>query len=154
MDFGGPKAARRELQAPKTAPRNGAKSGSSPQERPTGTDDGLRDQLRAAKGRHRSGKRKPDRSTSEGSAESVRSAAYLAPSEETASGNGQVLVAFAPFEAGGPGQLSLSNGERLRVVGRLGGWWKAIKADGTVGIAPGNYCKLVEAGPSVGETSI
>jgi len=42
-----------------------------------------------------------------------------------------------------PNELSFGKGEMMDIVDNQGKWWQARKADGSIGIVPSNYMKLV-----------
>jgi len=44
-----------------------------------------------------------------------------------------------------PNELSFTKGEMMDIVDNQGKWWQARKADGSIGIVPSNYMKLVQA---------
>jgi len=56
---------------------------------------------------------------------------------------GQAMYAYtaSPDDAN---ELSFSKGEILDIVENKGKWWQAKKADGSIGIVPSNYIKLLQ----------
>jgi len=43
-----------------------------------------------------------------------------------------------------PNELSFAKGEVMEIVDNQGKWWQARKADGSIGIVPSNYMKLMQ----------
>jgi len=54
-------------------------------------------------------------------------------------------LALFPYTASpaDPYELTFNKGEVLEILDKTGKWWEAIKSDGTKGIAPSNYLKLM-----------
>jgi len=55
---------------------------------------------------------------------------------------GQALYAYTA-SPDDPNELSFNKGEMLDIVDNKGKWWQARKQDGTIGIVPSNYIKIV-----------
>jgi len=55
---------------------------------------------------------------------------------------GQALYAYTA-SPDDPNELSFGKGEMLDIVDNKGKWWQARKTDGSIGIVPSNYVKLL-----------
>ncbi|KAG6378775.1 hypothetical protein JVT61DRAFT_13050 [Boletus reticuloceps] len=70
------------------------------------------------------------------------------PSEDGESEEGELAIALYNFEGTGPDELSVQEGERLRIIEKEGEeWWKCRNAHGNEGVVPASY--LESPGPSI-----